>query len=71
MVVTGHLVFLLHAPIGAMGTVAVGERRGGFDRPGKSAILGLIAAGLGLERSDEAGHLALAEAFAHDHLVRH
>jgi CRISPR system Cascade subunit CasD len=55
-----HLVFLLHAPLGAMGGVAVGEQRTGFDRPGKSAILGIIAAGLGLDRSDEAAHAALA-----------
>jgi CRISPR system Cascade subunit CasD len=55
-----HLVFLLHAPLGAMGGVAVGEQRTGFDRPGKSAILGLIGAGLGLDRSDEAAHAALA-----------
>jgi CRISPR system Cascade subunit CasD len=55
-----HLIFLLHAPLGAMGGVAVGERRAGFDRPGKSAILGLVAASLGLDRSDEAAHTALA-----------
>jgi CRISPR system Cascade subunit CasD len=61
--VSEHLVFLLYAPLGAMGGVAVGERRGGFDRPAKSSILGLVAASLGLERSDEPGHLALAEAF--------
>jgi len=58
-----HLVFLLHAPLGAMGGVAVGERRVGFDRPGKSAILGLVAAGLGVDRSDEAAHTALADAY--------
>jgi CRISPR system Cascade subunit CasD len=58
-----HLVFLLHAPLGAMGGVAVGERRVGFDRPGKSAIVGLIAAGLGLDRSDEAAHAALADGY--------
>jgi CRISPR system Cascade subunit CasD len=58
-----HLVFLLHAPLGAMGGVAVGERRAGFDRPGKSAIAGLVAAGLGLDRSDEAAHLALAHGY--------
>ena len=63
ILVSEHLVFLLYAPLGAMGGVAVGERRGGFDRPAKSSILGLVAAGLGLERSDEAGHLALAEGF--------
>ncbi len=58
-----HLVLLLHAPLGAMGGVAVGERRAGFDRPGKSAILGLLAAGLGLDRSDEAAHTALADGY--------
>jgi CRISPR system Cascade subunit CasD len=58
-----HLIFLLHAPLGAMGGVAVGERRAGFDRPGKSAIVGLIAAGLGLDRSDEVAHTALADGY--------
>jgi CRISPR system Cascade subunit CasD len=58
-----HLVFLLHAPLGAMGGVAVGERRAGFDRPGKSAILGLVAAALGLDRSDEAALVTLAEGY--------
>ncbi len=43
-----HLVFLLHAPLGAMGGVAVGEQRTGFDRPGKSAILGLVGQVWGL-----------------------
>jgi CRISPR system Cascade subunit CasD len=58
-----HLVFLLHAPLGAMGGVAVGERRTGFNRPGKSAIVGLVAAGLGTDRSDEAAHTALADGY--------
>jgi CRISPR system Cascade subunit CasD len=58
-----HLVFLVHAPLGAMGGVAVGERRAGFDRPAKSAILGLVAAALGLNRSDEAAHATLAEGY--------
>ncbi len=61
--VSEHLVFLLHAPLAAMGGVAVGERRAGFDRPGKSAIIGLIAAALGLDRSDEAAHAALGEGY--------
>jgi CRISPR system Cascade subunit CasD len=55
-----YLVFLLYAPLGAMGGIAVGERRAGFDRPGKSAVLGLVAAALGLDRSDEDAHVALA-----------
>lgn len=46
-----------------MGGVAVGERRAGFDRPGKSAVLGLVAAALGLDRSDEAAQQALANGY--------
>lgn len=53
------VVFTLFAPIAAMGDVAVGERRAGFDRPARSAVLGLVAAALGLDRGDEAAHAAL------------
>src|SRR6266540_3316838 len=53
------VVFTLWAPLAAMGDVAVGERRAGFDRPGRSAVLGLVAAALGLDRADEAAHAAL------------
>src|ERR1700732_2783783 len=53
------LTFALAAPIAAMGDLAVGERRGSWDRPGRSAVLGLIAACLGLDREDEAAHAAL------------
>lgn len=47
----------------SFGDVAVGERRSGWDRPGRSAVLGLIGACLGLERADEAGQAALAEGY--------
>jgi CRISPR system Cascade subunit CasD len=53
------LTIALSAPLAAMGEVAVGERRGTWDRPGRSAVLGLIAACLGITRDDEAAHLAL------------
>lgn len=53
------LTCVLAAPIGAMGSLAVGEQRGTWDRPGRSAVLGLVAACLGLEREDEAAHQAL------------
>lgn len=56
------LVFNLTAAIGAMGGVAVGERRTGWDRPGRSAVFGLIAACLGLERRDDEAHLELGAA---------
>lgn len=54
------LTFALVAPLGAMGSLAVGERRGSWDRPGRSAVLGLVAACLGLERREEARHAALS-----------
>ena len=53
------LTFALAAPLAAMGEIAVGERRGSWDSPGRSAVLGLIAACLGLERDDETTHAAL------------
>lgn len=58
-----HLVLTLHAPLAAFGAVAVGERRPGWDRPGRSAVLGLVAAAMGIEREDEAGHLALERGY--------
>jgi CRISPR system Cascade subunit CasD len=56
---TEFLTFALAAPLAAMGEIAVGERRGSWDRPGRSAVLGLVAACLGLTRDDEAAHAAL------------
>jgi CRISPR system Cascade subunit CasD len=53
------LTCVLAAPIGALGSLAVGERRGTWDRPGRSAVLGLVAACLGIEREDEDAHQAL------------
>lgn len=46
------LVFTLAAPLAAFGDVAPGERRVSADRPGHSALAGLIAAALGLTRDD-------------------
>jgi CRISPR system Cascade subunit CasD len=57
------LTFALAAPLSAMGEIAVGERRGTWDRPARSAILGLIAACLGLARDDEDAHAALERGY--------
>ncbi len=57
------LTFALVAPLAAFGDLAVGERRGGWDRPGRSAVLGLVAASLGIERADEDAHQALEEGY--------
>jgi CRISPR system Cascade subunit CasD len=53
------LLFTLYAPFSAHGEVAVGEHRMMWDRPGRSAILGLVAAALGIDRSDEDKHARL------------
>ena len=50
------LMFTLYAPMGSYGEIAVGERRMSWARPGRSAILGLVAAALGIERTDEDAH---------------
>ncbi|MCG4256759.1 type I-E CRISPR-associated protein Cas5/CasD [Acetobacter senegalensis] len=60
----GHfLTFAMVAPMASFGTLAVGERRDGGDRPARSAVLGLLGACLGLTREDEAGQNALAEGY--------
>ena len=53
------LLFTLYAPMGSFGEVAVGERRMSWMRPGRSAVLGLVAAAQGIERTDEAAHQRL------------
>ncbi len=60
-----YLLFSLYAPIAAMGEIAVGERRGSWDRPGKSAVMGLVAAALGIVREDAAAHSALSERYGY------
>lgn len=58
-----YLVFTLHASLAAFGAIAVGERRPSWDRPGRSAVFGLIAGALGIDRTDEAAHLALNDGY--------
>ena len=58
-----HLVFQLLAPLASWGGVAVGEYRGSNDYPGESALLGLLAAALGVRREDEAAHVALRDGY--------
>jgi CRISPR system Cascade subunit CasD len=56
-----YLTFALVAPLAAFGGIAVGERRSGWDRPGRSAVLGLVGACLGLLRDDDDAQAALAD----------
>ena len=48
-----YLVFQLYAPLVSWGDQAVGQERPSADHPSRSALLGLLAAALGIDRSDE------------------
>lgn len=57
------LAFRLHGPTASWGTVEAGvERRPSGRDPGRSAVLGLLAAALGLRRQDSERHDALSGA---------
>lgn len=56
---TEHLVFTLCAAMGAMGELAGHERRGSLTWPGRSALIGLVAAAMGIRRGDAAAFAAL------------
>lgn len=56
-------MFQLQAPLSSWGEPAVGEFRGTASHPGQSALVGLLGAALGLDRSDEAAHTDLRDAF--------
>lgn len=56
-----YIVFRVSGPMAAFGSPAVGERRPVDDRPTRSGILGLVAACLGIDRSDESALRALSE----------
>ena len=47
-----YLVFTLAAPLASFGVIAVGERRPSSDHPTKSQVIGLVAAALGIERTE-------------------
>lgn len=56
---TEFLLFTLYAPLASWGEIAVGEIRGSWDRPSRSAILGFVAASLGLTREEREAHAEL------------
>jgi CRISPR system Cascade subunit CasD len=60
---TDILTFALVAPLASFGAIAVGERRSGWDRPGRSAVFGLLGACLGIEREDDDAQAALASQY--------
>ena len=54
-----YVVLTLVAPMGAFGDLAGHEQRGSWPWPGRSALLGLIGAVLGVRRNDHDGQTAL------------
>lgn len=56
---TDFLLFTLYAPLASWGDIAVGESRKSWDRPSRSAILGILGAALGIDRMDSTGHHSL------------
>jgi len=58
--VTDYLVFRLFGALSSWGDVAVGEFRPSAERPTRSAVLGLVAAALGIRRNEEERQLALS-----------
>jgi CRISPR system Cascade subunit CasD len=59
-----YLLFRLYSPLAAWGDIAVGEYRPSFAYPSKSAVMGLIAASLGLRRDQEEAQRALTESYS-------
>jgi CRISPR system Cascade subunit CasD len=60
-----YLLFRLYGPLASWGDIAVGEVRPSFERPSKSAALGLAAAALGLRRDDDASQQRLARDYGY------
>lgn len=54
-----YLVFRLYGPFASWGAAAVGEERPTAQIPSRSALLGLLAAALGIKREDETSLRAL------------
>jgi CRISPR system Cascade subunit CasD len=48
-----YLVFQLHGPMASWGVDAPGEVRHSHELPSRSALLGLLAAALGIRRDEE------------------
>lgn len=54
-----YLLFRLYGPLASWGEIAVGEVRPTAAWPGRSALIGLLAAALGIHRKEESRLLAL------------
>lgn len=60
---TDYLIFRLYGPLAAWGVIAVGQERGSDTQPSKSAMIGLLAAALGIRRNEEERLAALAAGY--------
>lgn len=58
-----YLLFRLYGPLASWGETAVGEVRPSAAWPGRSAIIGLLAAALGVRRDEEHRQNALANGY--------
>ncbi|MCD4771760.1 type I-E CRISPR-associated protein Cas5/CasD [archaeon] len=60
---TEYLIFRLYGPMASWGDVAVGTYRPTFDHPSKSAVMGLLAAAIGIRRDEDPKLRALAKSY--------
>jgi CRISPR system Cascade subunit CasD len=60
---TKYLIFRLYGPMASWGDVAVGTYRPTFDHPSKSAVMGLLAAAIGIRRDEEVKLRKMAESY--------
>ena len=60
---SNYLVIPLYTGIASWGDIAVGEVRPSYDRPSKSAIMGLIAAAMGIRRDEEQRLMDLSKGY--------
>lgn len=67
---TEYLIFRLYGPMAAWGDIAVGETRPSYPHPSKSAVLGIVAAALGIKRTQEEEHRKLGDGYGMAVLVK-
>lgn len=58
-----YLLLRLYGPLASWGEIAVGEARHSAVHPSRSALLGLLAAALGIRRDDELGQQAIIQGY--------
>ena len=59
-----YLLFRIYGPMASWGEIAIGESRHSARYPGKSAIIGLMAAALGIRRKASEEQLQMQNGYA-------